>query len=91
MVAAVIELGMEANHRIAGQDALADVLAQALFHRGDEVARHHAADHGILELKVNPRIADGENSIHTSPNWPWPPDCFLWRPWTLTDFLMVSR
>ena len=19
--------------------------------------------------------------ILQSPNWPWPPDCFLWRPW----------
>ena len=26
----------------------------------------------------------------TSPNWPWPPDCFLWRPRTSVDLRMVS-
>ena len=40
-------------------------------------------------LKPEPR-GSGLMSSTTSPNWPWPPDCFLWRPRSWTDFLIVS-
>ena len=38
-----------------------------------------------VNWKPEPR-GSGLISITTSPNWPWPPDCFLWRPrcWTPT-------
>ena len=29
--------------------------------------------------------------ILQSPNWPWPPVCFLWRPWPSAEPLIVSR
>ena len=33
----------------------------------------------------------GSSSIQTSPNMPWPPVCFLYRPWTLVLPRIVSR
>ncbi len=32
----------------------------------------------------------GASSIVTSANWPWPPDCFLWRPRTVAAVRIVS-
>ncbi len=40
-------------------------------------------------LKPEPR-GSGLMSSTTSPNWPWPPDCFLCRPRTVTGFRIVS-
>ena len=42
--------------------------------------------------KPSPRPS-GQMSIFTSPNWPWPPLCFLCRPWALAgpaDRLLVG-
>lgn len=76
VIAAVVELGAQTRHREARQNALDEVLAQALFDRRNEVARHRTADDRVDELEIRARFG-GENSIHTSPNWPWPPLCFL--------------
>ena len=40
--------------------------------------------------KSAPR-ASGSTLILQSPNWPWPPVCFLWRPCASVDALIVSR
>ena len=52
MVGTVVQLGGQAHHRVAGQHAVLDVVAQALFDRGDEVARHHAAHDRVLEVEL---------------------------------------
>ena len=49
MVGTVVEFGGEAYYREAGENALLDVVAKALFNGGDEVARYNAADNGIFE------------------------------------------
>ena len=33
----------------------------------------------------------GSTRILQSPNWPWPPVCFLWRPCASVAALIVSR
>ena len=33
----------------------------------------------------------GSTLILQSPNWPWPPVCFLWRPCASVDAVIVSR
>ena len=33
----------------------------------------------------------GSTRILQSPNWPWPPVCFLWRPCASVDAVIVSR
>ena len=58
MVGAVVQLGVQADHRVTGEHAFADILAQALFHGRDEVARHHAAHDRVLKLELDIRIAD---------------------------------
>ena len=40
--------------------------------------------------KSAPR-GSGSTLILQSPNWPWPPVCFLWRPCASVDALIVSR
>ena len=40
--------------------------------------------------KPEPR-GRGFTSMITSPNWPWPPDCFLWRPFWVTGLRIDSR
>ena len=47
------------------------------------------ADAGFRVLRPEPR-GIGLISSTTSPNWPWPPDCFLWRPRWVADLRMVS-
>ena len=41
-------------------------------------------------LKSEPR-GRGFRRIRQSPNWPWPPVCFLWRPCASAEALIVSR
>ena len=36
-------------------------------------------------------LGSGSNFTLQSPNWPWPPVCFLWRPCASTVALIVSR
>src|SRR5206468_5050921 len=52
VVRAVVELHLQIDDRVAGEDALREDLADALLHGGDEVARDHAADDRILELEA---------------------------------------
>src|SRR5207302_1122850 len=52
---------------------------------GPAVARCHAQ-----HLSAPPR-ASGRISLMTSPNWPWPPDCFLCRPCWRTGLRIDSR
>ncbi len=40
--------------------------------------------------KSEPR-GSGSTLILQSPNWPWPPVCFLWRPCASVEPLIVSR
>ena len=61
----------------------------ALLDRADIVARHRAADHPLVNATPAPR-GIGLISSTTSPNWPWPPDCFLCRPRWVTALRMVS-
>ena len=35
-------------------------------------------------------LGSGSKRIQQSPNWPWPPVCFLCLPWTLIVLVMVS-
>ena len=66
MVAAVQQSGFQAHHRIAGQHAVGSGLAQALFHCGEEVLGHAAAEYLLLEyqlfavagLELDPHIAE---------------------------------
>jgi hypothetical protein len=52
--------------------------AHALFDRGDIFLRNVAAlDLVLEELKPEPR-SPGVTLTFTRPNWPVPPDCFLW-------------
>ncbi len=44
-----------------------------------------------LSANSTPAPGLGSSSIHTSPNMPWPPVCFLYRPWDLVLPRMVSR
>ena len=66
MIAAVVELGAQARHREARQNALDEVLAQALFDRRNEVARHRAADDCIDELEIRARLGGGELNPHVA-------------------------
>jgi hypothetical protein len=51
-------------------------LAQALFHGGEVVLGHGAAEHVLLEDHIL-LLVWGSKMIWTSPNWPLPPVCFL--------------
>ena len=44
----------------------------------------------FTKLKSPPR-GSGFMRILQSPNCPWPPVCFLWRPWPSAAPLIVSR
>ena len=56
MVGTIVELGMQARHREAGEDTLDEVVAQALLNGRDEVARNSAADNGVFELEFDARL-----------------------------------
>ena len=66
-----------------------EIVAHADLDRGNVVLRHHAAGDLVAEFEACPR-GRGLMVTTTSPNWPWPPDCFLWRPRTSVDLRMVS-
>ena len=89
MVGAVEEGGLEAHHRVPGDDAVANGLLQPLFHGGEVVSGHRAAKDVLLKDQFF--AVAGSNSIQTWPYWPWPPVCFLYFPSTLTFLLIRSR
>ena len=49
VVGTVVQFRGQAYYREAGENALLDVVAKALFNGGDKVARYYAADNGIFE------------------------------------------
>src|ERR1700687_135482 len=52
MIAAVEDRDLDVHHWEAGQIAFNQRAAHALFNRGDELARNHAADDVVLELEA---------------------------------------
>ena len=54
VIRAVVELHLDVDDGIAGEQALRQELADALLHRGDEVPRDDAADDRVLELEAPP-------------------------------------
>ena len=75
VVAAVQQGSFQADHRITGQHALLGGKADALFNSREEVLRHTAAEHLLFEDDL--LAVAGSKLMTTSPNWPWPPVCFL--------------
>jgi hypothetical protein len=75
VVRAVDQRHVEVDDRET-ERAVLERIDNALLHRGDIVARHHAAGDLILERKTRTR-GIGFMSSTTSPYCPWPPDCFL--------------
>ena len=55
-------------------------LAHALLHRRNELVGDRAALHLSTNSNPVPR-GSGSTCRNTSPNWPAPPVCFLWRLW----------
>ena len=47
---------------------------------GMNLPRNRAADDLVVELDSRRRAAAARMRTQQSPNWPRPPDCFLWRP-----------
>ena len=91
MVLAVEELDLEVDHGEAGDEAPQPRVLDALLDRGDEVLGDRPAEDVVDELEVARRAGRGFMRILQSPNWPWPPVCFLWRPWPSAAALIVSR
>jgi len=67
MVRAVIESSLQADKRIAGENALLNCVAQTLFNRGEEVSGNRAAENFlgedevillILGLEANPNVTE---------------------------------
>ena len=52
VIAAVQQGGFQANHGVPGQNAVLGCLTHALFHSGEEVLRHAAAEHVFGKLNV---------------------------------------
>ena len=52
MIAAVQQGGFQANHGVPGQNAMLGCLTHTLFHSGEEVLRHAAAEHVFGKLNV---------------------------------------
>src|SRR4051794_6444677 len=67
-----------------------ETVDHALFDRADIVARYRPPTTFSWNSKPAPR-GTGLISSTTSPNWPWPPDCFLCRPRWVIDLRIVSR
>ena len=80
MVGTVVQLGGQTDNREAGQNAVLDVVAQALFNRGDEVARYNAADNRIFEDEVGGTVVVGTELDPYIAELTMSADCFLWRP-----------
>ena len=67
MVGAIVQHGLQVHHRVAGQGTVGAGLPQALFHSGEEVLGHGAAedllgeDHVVLlglGLEADPHVAE---------------------------------
>ena len=86
---AVVQRDADIDHGKA-ERALGHVLLGAGLDGRDVLLGHRAADDLVVEGEALAALGSGRMSILTSPNWPWPPDCFLWRPCALVPFLMVS-
>ena len=52
VIAAVQQGGFQANHGVPGQNAVLGCLTHTLFHSGEEVLRHAAAEHVFGKLNV---------------------------------------
>jgi hypothetical protein len=50
VVGAVVQGGLDVDHRVAGDHAVGDLFLDALVDRRDVLARHHAADDRVDEL-----------------------------------------
>ena len=90
MITTVEDGGFEVDDRVAGEIAAGGGLDDTFFDGGDEVAGDGAAEGFVGELEAG-AAGLGSMRILQSPNWPWPPVCFLWRPAASTLMRMVSR
>ena len=90
MVGAVVQQGLQADERVAGEDALLHGVAQALFDGGKKFLGTLPPKTSSAKI-ISSCSSCGSKRIQTSPNWPLPPDCFLWRPWASTLPLIFSR
>ena len=89
MVGAVEQRRLDIDHREA-ERPLHQRVAHAIFDGAEILPWHHAAMDLLVELHARAARA-GRISITTSPNWPWPPDCFLCLPRWVDEPRMVSR
>ena len=55
-------------------------LLDALLHGRDELAGDGAADDLVDELEARHPARSGSTRSQATPNWPWPPVCFLYLP-----------
>ena len=90
MVLAVEARDLHVDDRVAVEATGRHRLLDALLHRGDELPRDRSADDGVDVLEA---LAVGQrlDAQHATPNWPWPPDCFLYLPSASACCVMVSR
>ena len=86
VVRAVDQGRLEPDHGVAGEHAVRHAVAQGPFQRRGWKF-FGTLPPKIFSSNTNSSVSPGSNSTHTSPYWPCPPDCFLWRPCTLDLFL----
>ena len=80
VVAAVEDRGLEVDDGVAGEVAADGGFEDAFFDGGNELRGMAPPKMSFTNWKPVPR-GRGSMRILQSPNWPWPPLCFLWRPW----------
>ena len=81
---------LEVDHRVAGQEAALPGFLQPFSTAGMNCRGIEPPKMSSTNSKPPPR-GSGSKRILQSPNWPWPPVCFLWRPWASTAAVIVSR
>ena len=70
---------LHVDDRVAEDAAVLHRLGDALLDRGDELPGDGAADDLVDELEAAAR-SRGSTWMMATPNWPWPPVCFLYLP-----------
>ncbi len=91
MVLAVVDDDAHVLQREAGNGAGDEHLLDALLHGRHELVRDHAALDRDRRTRSPRRAASGSTRRETSPNWPAPPVCFLWRWKPSACAVIVSR
>ena len=81
MVLAVVDDDAHVLQREAGDRAGGEHLLDALLHRRNELVRDRAALRLRRRTRSPRRARAARSRRDTSPNWPAPPVCFLWRWW----------